>query len=74
MAYVASAGAERPSVLMAAIAPFARLRSQFREYRRKRVIYLRTLQELRAYQPHELNELKIHPSDFASLAREQAGW
>ena len=74
MAYIASAEAARPSVLMAAIDPLVRLRMRLREYRRKRAIYLRTLQELRSYQPHELNDLRIHPTEFEALAREQAGW
>ena len=74
MAYAASEEGGRASGFMTAIAPLARLRGKFREYRRKRMIYQRTLRELRSYQPHELNDLKIHASDFAALARQQAGW
>lgn len=46
----------------------------WREYRRKRAIYLRTLEELNSYRPHELADLRIHTGDFEELARRQAGW
>ena len=46
----------------------------WRTYRRKRAVYLRTLDELNAYQPHELSDLRIHTGDFERLARQQAGW
>ena len=74
MAYIISERAGRPAVIETLAAPLARLRTNFRDYRRKRAIYLRTLRELRSYQPHELNDLQIHASDFPELARKQAGW
>jgi hypothetical protein len=37
-------------------------------------VYLRTLQELQAYRPHELHDLKVQSADFEHLARKQAGW
>jgi uncharacterized protein YjiS (DUF1127 family) len=47
---------------------------EWRAYRRKRAIYLRTLDELNSYRPHELADLRIHTGDFEELARQQAGW
>jgi len=61
-------------ILEAVRAGIAAARASFRDYRRRREIYLRTLRELRAYRPHELADLRIQSDDIERLAREQAGW
>ena len=75
MAYVtSSAPAASPSLFGALSARLATAKEWFAEYRRKREIYLRTLQELRSYRPHELIDLGIQSGDIEELARKQAGW
>lgn len=63
-----------PSFLGPIKARLAAAKADLREYRRKRAVYLRTLNELQAYRPHELQDLRIGSSDIDMLARKQAGW
>jgi len=62
------------SVLEALRVGIEAAKESFRDYRRRREVYLRTLRELRAYRPHELADLRIQSDDIERLAREQAGW
>jgi uncharacterized protein YjiS (DUF1127 family) len=62
-----------PHLLTAFFARLAELPAVFYEYQRKRMIYLRTLEELESYRPRELADLGINSSDFEALARSQAG-
>ena len=74
MAYVTSGAPGSPSLFGSLTARLATAKESFAEYRRKREIYLRTLQELRSYRQHELIDLGIQSGDIEELARKQAGW
>jgi hypothetical protein len=62
-----------PSPTGALLAGITGFVDAFSTYRRKRAVYLRTLQELESYRPHELQDLKVQSADFEELARRQAG-
>jgi uncharacterized protein YjiS (DUF1127 family) len=74
MAHISFDHAAPLPVLGALRARLAGAVEAFKTYRRKRDIYLRTLRELQAYRPHELQDLRIQSGDFEALARQQAGW
>ena len=73
MAYVTSEHAVRPPLLSGLAIRLGALRDQIAANRRKREIYLRTLRELESYSLRELNDLKLDPADFKSVARQSAG-
>lgn len=75
MAFITTDRVVSPPPLFGSLrAGLAAFSAAVRTYRGQRQVYLRTLRELQSYAPHELQDLRIQPSDFEALARNQAGW